>query len=128
MAAANSESQSQPDSKRDEYRGEFRGEFRDDVASIGPESLVPESVRRLFVAIDRDGNGQLTRAEIIRTVRDATRTNNVALLSQLKEGLGLTGTITQEGESHAIFERVFQVSILVVVLLVIVVHVQYVPG
>lgn len=67
-----------------------------------------EAAQRLFNAIDRDGNGVLTRAEVIRTIRDAARSNNTELLGEMRDLLGLPPSVQQEDESHVIFERVFQ--------------------
>ena len=65
-----------------------------------------EAAQRLFKAIDRDGNGSLTRAEVIRTIRDASRSNNQALLHEMRDLLGLPPSeVHQEDESHVIFER-----------------------
>ena len=113
--------------------------------------MVWQTARRLFQLMDRNGDGSLSRAEIIRTlvqggvvqggggvddpkttapalarhqprtyhlvpmalmttgaIRQASRENDVALLRDLKESLGLPTAVSQEGESHATFERVFQ--------------------
>jgi hypothetical protein len=64
-----------------------------------------DAAQRLFEVIDRDGNGELTRAEVIRTIRDAARSNNTALLGEMRDLLGLPPSIHQEDESHVIFER-----------------------
>ena len=75
------------------------------------ESKEAAVAKALFDVLDRDHDGKLTRAEIIRTIRQLSRSDeeaDQATMQQLTSTLGLPSGITQEGESRTVFEAVFQ--------------------
>ena len=69
--------------------------------------VIEAEVRALFDLLDRNKDGDVTKAEVILTIREAGKTNDVALLQQLEDTLGLPDAIKQE-HGRDQFEKVFQ--------------------
>jgi len=96
------------ESPRDGAGGEARAINRSSSRTFSASGEVVEAeVRALFDLLDRNKDGNITRIEVIRTIRDAGKTNDSALLQQLEDTLGLPDAIKQE-HGRDQFEKVFQ--------------------
>ena len=70
-------------------------------------SQVDGDIRALFDLLDRNKDGDITKREMILTIRKARKTNDLALLQQLEKTLGMPKNIKQEDGLEQ-FELVFQ--------------------
>ena len=62
---------------------------------------------KLFNILDKDQDGRLTRLEIIKRMQKAVQAHDDALLREIRDALGLAGTLDQEDGTRDAFEAIF---------------------